>query len=882
MTTLKDMLSHLNYRGAVKLLGSDGVALLRKGGKMHVDLEEQVILADDLFTLFIEGSIVTIALGGPGSQSLTVRCSTCGSSCEHAGAALSLILEEKMPLGLAAPPPERVPIESLSPEELVQQALSEREERAKTERMQVKSMAPESLWTEYALTSTASGKTYRVVLRGWERGDSYCSCPDFRKNTLGTCKHILHTLAWAEKRFNKAMRAMPYEPRTLYVHMKYGEQAELRVEVPADLDRVAAAVAKPLMGKPVTDLRDLLHRVTRLEQMGQDVTIYPDAEEYIQRSLFQEKIQRCVVEIRKDPASHPLRTSLLKVELLPYQLDGIAFAVGTGRAILADDMGLGKTIQGIGTAELLAKEVGISRVLVVCPASLKSQWQVEINRFTDRSSRLIMGALETRAGQYRDNGAFFTICNYEQVLRDVDAIEATRWDLIILDEGQRIKNWESKTSRTIKALRSPFALVLSGTPLENRLDELYSVVEFIDDRRLGPAFRFFNTYRVVDENGRVMGYKNLDELRERLKPILLRRTRKLVMKDLPPRTTEIIRIQPTGEQMALHDGHQKIVQIILQKAFITEMDLMRLQKALLMCRLAANSTYLVDRQEPSFSSKLEELDNLLGQLAAEEDRKIVLFTEWTTMLDLIEPILAKYGLDYVRLDGSVPQKARQVLVHRFQKVPECRAFITTNAGSTGLNLQAANTVVNVELPWNPAVLEQRIARAHRMGQKRSVQVYLLVSEGTLEEGLLGTLSAKQELALAALDSDSDVTELDLVSGMEELKRRMEVLLGVKPAAPVDESEKARIERQAAEMARKERVAAAGGHLLGAAFSFMGEMLAQQQETEKSAALAEALKTKLAQCLDRGEDGKLKMTITLPDESALDTLARSLAAMLGAQ
>lgn len=882
MTTLKDVLSHLKYRAAVKLLGPDGVALLRQGGKMAIDLEEQVILADDLFTLFINGSVVTLALAGPDSQSLSVRCSTCESSCKHAGAALSLVLEEKVALGLAAPPPERAPIESLSPEDLVRQALSEREERARTERMQVKSMAPESLWTEYAVTSTASGKTYHVVLRGWERGDSYCSCPDFRKNTLGTCKHILHTLAWAEKRFNKAMREMPYEPRTLYVHMKYGEEAELRVAVPGSLDRVAATIVKPLLGSPVTDLRDLLHRVSRLEQLGQEVTIYPDAEEYIQRCLFQEKIQRRVAEIRKDPAGHPLRTSLLKVELLPYQLDGIAFVVGAGRAVLADDMGLGKTIQGIGTAELLAKEVGITRVLVVCPASLKSQWQVEINRFTDRSSRLVMGPAETRAGQYGDNGSFFTICNYEQVLRDVDAIEAARWDLIILDEGQRIKNWESKTSRTIKALRSPFALVLSGTPLENRLDELYSVVEFIDDRRLGPAFRFFNTYRVVDENGRVLGYKNLDELRERLKPILLRRTRKLVMKDLPPRTTEILRIQPTGEQMVLHDAHQKIVQMIIQKRFISEMDLLRLQKALLMCRLAANASYLVDRQLPCFSSKLEELDNLLGQLAAEEDRKIVLFTEWTTMLDLIEPILARHGLDHVRLDGSVPQKERQVLVHRFQKVPECRAFVTTNAGSTGLNLQAANTVVNVELPWNPAILEQRIARAHRMGQKRSVQVYLLVSEGTLEESLLGTLSAKQELALAALDPDSDVTELDLVSGMEELKRRLEVLLGVKPAAPVDESEKARIERQAAEIARKERVAAAGGHLLGAAFSFMGEMLAQQQETEKSAALAEALKAKLAQCLDRGEDGKLKMTITLPDESALDTLARSLAQMLGAQ
>ena len=138
----------------------------------------------------------------------------------------------------------------------------------------------------------------------------------------------------------------------------------------------------------------------------------------------------------------------------------------------------------------------------------------------------------------------FTVCNYEQVLRDILSIERVKWDLIILDEAQRIKNWEAKTSRVIKALKSPFALVLSGTPLENRLDELFSVVEFIDDRRLGPAFRFFNRHKVVDEKGKLLGYKNLDELREKLEPLLLRRTRKGVIKELPPRTTEVLESRP--------------------------------------------------------------------------------------------------------------------------------------------------------------------------------------------------------------------------------------------------------------------------------------------------------------------------------------------------
>src|SRR5690606_37647234 len=174
--------------------------------------------------------------------------------------------------------------------------------------------------------------------------------------------------------------------------------------------------------------------------------------------------------------------------------------------------------------------------------------------------------------------------------------------------------------------------------------------------------------------------------------------------------------------------------------------------------------------------KLERLEELFEELLAEDARKIVLFSEWTTMLDLIERQLERFGVDHVRLDGSVPQKKRQQLVHRFQRDARCRLFLTTNAGSTGLNLQAADTVINVDLPWNPAVLEQRVGRAHRMGQKRPVQVYLLVTEETIEEKLLATLSAKHDLALAALDMESEVREVELASGVEELKRRLEVLL----------------------------------------------------------------------------------------------------------
>ncbi len=879
MRTLRDKLSHLSFLQAAKLLGPRGREMIMEGGKFDIDLYEQVVLDDQHFRLTLEEAIVEIGLKNDKRHRFDLCCSVCNGACVHQGAALSLVLEEKLALGLSAPPPERTPKESLNEAALIAQAVAERQQRARDEKMRLKSMNPQQLWTDYVLTNLLSGKSYRLALRGWQPGESYCTCPDFRKNTLGTCKHIIYALERGRAKFPKTVQRTPAIVEDICLYLQYGKCLELRLLLPDQLEMPIQSLLAPLKDNTIDDPKDLLQRIGKVERQGTSVTIYPDAEEYIQQLLFQKRMASVMSEIRRDPAAHPLRKTLLKTELRPYQLDGIAFAAGTGRAVLADDMGLGKTIQGIGVAELLSRHAAVAKVLIVCPASLKSQWRKEIHRFSDRSARLVLGSHKERPCQYMGN-QFFTICNYEQVLRDVLAIERVAWDLIILDEGQRIKNWEAKTSRTIKALKSPFALVLSGTPLENKLDELFSVVEFIDDRRLGPAFRFFNRHRVVDEKGKLLGYKHLDQLRETLRPILLRRTRRQVLDELPPRSTEVIRIAPTAEQFDMQKGHRNVIQTIINKKYLSEMDLLRLQKALLMCRMCADSTFLVDKQTPGYSSKLEVLNGLLDQLRAEENRKIVLFSEWTTMLNLIEPLLDARKMNYVRLDGSVPQKKRQELIHRFQNDPACMLFITTNAGATGLNLQAANTVINVDLPWNPAVLEQRISRAHRMGQKQPVQVFLLVTTDTLEENLLATLSAKHQLSLAVLDPDTDTSQVEMHTGMEELKRRMEILLGARPEAAEDESMKAEAEKTAAALARKEKVATAGGQLVLSAFAFIGEMLADQADGDGLEQVAGAFKAKLGDCMERTEDGRLNMTITLPDEAFLDTMARSLASIVG--
>ncbi|MBU0755262.1 MAG: helicase, partial [Planctomycetes bacterium] len=438
--TLKDKLSRLTLRQAVKLLGEKGNALIQNGGRYDVKFHEQVHLDEKRFLLDLGRARVTIDLNDHVKQRIRWRCSVCPGACEHVGAAFSLILEEKTALGLAAPPPERIPVESLDEEALVRMAIEERKERAREEKFTVRSTEPKKLWTDYLMTSAGSGKSYCVALRGHEPGDSYCSCPDFRKNTLGTCKHILHVLTVVRRRFSAVALKRPYIRRHIALHLRFAEETELRLLLPEKPDPKITALVKPIQNRPIMDLQDLLKRIGKIEALGHEVLIYPDAEEWIDQRLKLERLAAKASEIRKRPKDHALRKSLLKTELLPYQLDGVAFALSAGRAVLADDMGLGKTIQGIGFAELLRREAGVQKALIVCPASLKSQWRSEIRRFSDLDCQLVLGSAEARARQY-GNGAFFTICNYEQVLRDFLPIERAKWDLIILDEGQRIKNW---------------------------------------------------------------------------------------------------------------------------------------------------------------------------------------------------------------------------------------------------------------------------------------------------------------------------------------------------------------------------------------------------------------------------------------------------------
>lgn len=405
--TLHDILSQLTMQQTQKCIGLDTAKLLPKVSTWEIEIAEQVVFLKNLFQVSFPPSpelsapvVVKITQHPAHKDQLAIACDATGEDRALAIAAtFSLLLEEKFALGLSAEPVVDVPWELMSEQELDARALAERQKRAEEEIMRIKATDTTTPWTDYLVASAASGKSYRVALRGVQRGQSYCSCPDFKRNHLGTCKHIMKVISHVRKKHSEKALAKPWKPDQVAIHAKYDGELRLAIDIPTKLPKAQKELLAPWRGREthsIEDIRELFQLISTMEKAGMPYVLYPDAEEELQAKLHQTHLDAFIREIRKNPATHPLRSTLLHAELLPYQLDGIAFAAGKGRAVLADEMGLGKTIQGVGVAEFLARHCGIRKVLVICPASLKSQWRNEVHKFCDRSVQLVSGALAER------------------------------------------------------------------------------------------------------------------------------------------------------------------------------------------------------------------------------------------------------------------------------------------------------------------------------------------------------------------------------------------------------------------------------------------------------------------------------------------------------
>jgi superfamily II DNA or RNA helicase len=611
---------------------------------------------------------------------------------------------------------------------------------------------------EFIVGNPKSHGRYRVVLRGTEPGSNFCSCPDFATNDLGTCKHIEFTLArLLTKRGGKALLAGNLARPYSEIYLSYRGERCLRfhagTQCPPALAKKGAALFD---GGADGKVDDFLRAAAKV---GHEVRYYDDARAFIAERRDAARRRRLLAHAYPKGVKDPALRKLLKASLYPYQAEGALFAAAAGRSLIGDEMGLGKTVQAIAAAELLSRHCGAERVLVVCPTSLKHQWQREIARFTGRDSMVIQGLRAARQQQYSEpasSAAWAKITNYDTLARDLDLIHAWSPDIVIVDEAQRVKNWDTIAARALKRVTSPYAIVLTGTPLENRLEELISIVQFVDQHRLGPTWRLLHEHQQRDDAGRVVGYKELGRIGATLAPIMLRRRKAEVLAQLPERIDKTLFVPMTGEQQVHHRENGDIVARIVSRwrrtGFLSDADQRRLTCALQNMRMSCDSTYLLD-EESDHGTKAGELMTVLDEIFEQEPKtKVVVFSQWVRMHELIVRRLAARGWGHVLFHGGVPAGQRPALVDRFHEDPGCRVFLATDAGGVGLNLQhAAAVVVNMDLPWNPAVLEQRIGRVHRMGQRQSVQVVNFVAQGSIEEGMLEVLSFKKSLFAGVLD-----------------------------------------------------------------------------------------------------------------------------------
>jgi superfamily II DNA or RNA helicase len=421
-------------------------------------------------------------------------------------------------------------------------------------------------------------------------------------------------------------------------------------------------------------------------------------------------------------AAGALGLDVLSVPLFPYQREGVAHLLRAGRAILADDMGLGKTAQAIAACELLRARGEASRVIVVTLSSLKHQWAREIERFAGVRAVVVGGGAIGRSHALRSD-APYKILNYELTWRELSELQGLDADVVIYDEAQRAKNFRTKTARTIQQIPSRFAFVLTGTPIENRLDDLYSLMQVVDPKVFGPLWKFNLAFHQQTDTAKITGYKNLSNLRERIAPVVLRRRKEEILTQLPSLTEQTRYTPLTTAQQELEQGYRRNAAQLMAKAQrggLTKKEQDFLMMNLLKARQACNAAELCDPKRRG-SPKLDELEAVIDEIVSQGASKVLVFSEWVEMLKLAAQRLDSAGIGHVMLHGGVPTDRRPALLDRFRDSDDVRVLLSTEAGGTGLNLQVASYVVHLDLPWNPGKLDQRNARAHRMGQTRRLR-----------------------------------------------------------------------------------------------------------------------------------------------------------------
>ena len=672
-------------------------------------------------------------------------------------------------------PKEKIEHKQYTRPGMIKRVLDERRQKAAKASYRIR--WANNIYGDHTLTNE-QGHHYKILLRDFEKETGYSNSWDSKLNKLGTTKHIMFAFNELKKNpelFERLDKTYPFieiycDPLNenkitwYYPHkLPVGEQLLIsryfkKQNFIEDTDR---------------ELKSFLGFIEKAEEF-ETICIRPEVREKIERA-FEQSLLKELKETQKPDYSQ------INASLFPYQKEGIEFALYKKAAIIADEMGLGKTIQAISIAVLKKQIFGFQKTLVVCPATLKSQWKKEIEKFTGEKALVVNGTPDEREKQYLDNNYFFYIVNYETILRDSLAINKAGMDFLILDEAQKVKNFETKTSSAIRRLQAKHTLIITGTPIENRLIDIFSIVGVLDPYFFGPLWEFSYKHCLFDpeKTNKINGYYDLQTLNTRLSDILIRREKRTVLEQLPNVQQIDVPLELSPEQAEYHAAYAKGISQIIRKKFLTAYDLQRLQLLLTNMRMVCDSTYLID-EETNVSPKMIELEDiLLNQLDLQNtNRKIIIFSEWIKVHKLIGQMLRKNKIGFVELNGKAPVKSRGELIKKFENSPECKVFLSTEAGGAGLNLQMADILINFELPWNPAKKNQRIGRIDRLGQKSNkLTIYNLITRNSIEQQIAAGLLIKQSLFDGVLDNNSKTDYVDFsTKGRSQFIEQLEAFI----------------------------------------------------------------------------------------------------------
>ena len=479
-------------------------------------------------------------------------------------------------------------------------------------------------------------------------------------------------------------------------------------------------------------------------------------------------IEAYAERFRRDADIPPVAVpASFQAALRPYQQHGVAWlqhlrTQGVS-GFLADDMGLGKTAQTIAHIAIEHAEGRLDRpVLVVVPTSLVANWTAELAKFAPHLRVAVLHGGDRHARRAELASTEVAITTYTVLARDIEEMKQVPWHLVVLDEAQVIKSPDAKATKAVCRLDTRHRLCLSGTPIENHLGELWSEFAFLMPGLLGDRKAFAKRFRTpIEKNGDAV---RRVQLVRRIKPFLLRRTKHEVATDLPPKHTILRRIDLAPEQRelyetirgTLHDRvREQLAGLGAAQGRIVMLDaLLKLRQVCCDPRLVK----LPSARLVQASSKLDDLLEMVGEMVP-EGRRILLFSQFTSMLDLIKPRLAAAGIGFVELRGDTADRAEPVRAFESGEVPVF--LISLKAGGRGLNLVSADTVIHYDPWWNPAAEDQASDRAHRIGQTKSVFIYKLIAANTVEDRILELQQSKASLASIALGGEGDLGGLDV-------------------------------------------------------------------------------------------------------------------------